>query len=149
MRNQKKMAKRMRSPVLEGKKALIVGIANDSPIADGSARAFHELGAELAITYLNDKAKPHVEPLAREVEAQIFAPLDVSRPGELEALFKRIKKEWGHIDIMVHSIASANKEDIKGGLLECSAEGFAVAMDISVHSFIRMARLAAPLQSPS
>ena len=139
------MAKKMRSPVLVGKKALIVGIANDSWIAYGCARAFHELGAELAITYLNDKAKPHVEPLAREVEAQIFAPLDVSRPGELEALFKRIKKEWGHIDIMVHSIASANKEDIKGGLLECSAEGFAVAMDISVHSFIRMARLAAPL----
>ena len=139
------MAKKMRSPVLEGKKALIVGIANDSSIAYGCARAFHELGAELAITYLNDKAKPHVEPLAREVEARIFAPLDVSRPGELEALFKRIKKEWGHIDIMVHSIASANKEDIKGGLLECSAEGFALAMDISVHSFIRMARLAAPL----
>ena len=103
------MAKKMRSPVLEGKKALIVGIANDSSIAYGCARAFHELGAELAITYLNDKAKPHVEPLAREVEAQIFAPLDVSRPGELEALFKRIKKEWGHIDIMVHSIASADK----------------------------------------
>ena len=139
------MAKKMRSPVLEGKKALVVGIANDSSIAYGCARAFHELGAELAITYLNDKAKPHVEPLAREVEAKIFAPLDVSRPGDLEALFKRIKKEWGHIDIMVHSIASANKEDIKGGLLECSAEGFAVAMDISVHSFIRMARLAAPL----
>lgn len=139
------MAKKMRSPVLEGKKALIVGIANDSSIAYGCARAFHELGAELAITYLNDKAKPHVEPLAREVEARIFAPLDVSRPGELEALFKRIKKEWGHIDIMVHSIASANKEDIKAGLLECSAEGFALAMDISVHSFIRMARLAAPL----
>jgi enoyl-[acyl-carrier protein] reductase I len=137
--------KKERTPVLTGKKALIVGIANDNSIAYGCAKAFNELGADLAVTYLNEKARPHVEPLAKALEASIFAPLDVSRPGELEALFARIEKEWGQLDILVHSIASAKKEDIKGGLLNCSADGFAMAMDISVHSFIRMAKLAAPL----
>jgi enoyl-[acyl-carrier protein] reductase I len=134
-----------RRAVLRGKKALIVGVANDSSIAWGCAKAFSELGVDLAITYLNDKAKPHVEPLAKEVGAKIFAPLDVSQPGELERLFEKIEDKWGELDIVVHSIASARKEDIKGGLLNCSADGFAMAMDISVHSFIRMARLAAPL----
>jgi len=132
-------------PILAGKKALVVGIANEDSIAYGCAKAFREVGADLAITYLNEKARAYVEPLAKGLDASIFAPLDVSKPGELEALFARIEKEWGQLDIMVHSIASARKEDIKGGLLNCSADGFALAMDISVHSFIRMARLAAPL----
>lgn len=139
------MSKKLRTPVLEGKKALVVGIANEYSIAYGCARAFREAGAEVAITYLNDKARPHVEPLAKAVESPLFLPLDVSKPGDMEALFKRIKKEWGQLDILVHSIASAKKEDIKGGLIDCSADGFAMAMDISVHSFIRMAKLAAPL----
>lgn len=132
-------------PILTGYKALIVGVANENSIAYGCAEAFRAVGAEVAITYLNEKARPHVEPLAQTLNASIFAPLDVSQPGELEALFARIEKEWGKIDILVHSIASAKKEDIKGGLLDCSADGFALAMDISVHSFIRMAKLAAPL----
>lgn len=132
-------------PILAGYKALIVGVANENSIAYGCAEAFRAVGAEVAITYLNEKARPHVEPLAKALNAAIFAPLDVSQPGEMEALFERIEKEWGKIDILVHSIASAKKEDIKGGLLDCSADGFAMAMDISVHSFIRMAKLAAPL----
>lgn len=132
-------------PILTGYKALVVGVANENSIAYGCAEAFRAVGAEVAITYLNEKAKPHVEPLAKALGAAIFAPLDVSQPGELEALFERIEKEWGKIDILVHSIASAKKEDIKGGLVDCSADGFALAMDISVHSFIRMAKLAAPL----
>lgn len=133
------------SPILEGYKALIVGIANDNSIAYGCAQAFRAVGAEVAITYLNEKAKPHVEPLAQELDAAIFAPLDVSQEGQLEALFAEIEEKWGKIDILVHSIASAKKEDIKGGLLDCSADGFAMAMDISVHSLIRMTKLAAPL----
>ncbi|MCI4430346.1 MAG: enoyl-ACP reductase FabI [Burkholderiales bacterium] len=132
-------------PVLKGSKALVVGIANDSSIAYGCAKAFHELGAELAITYLNQKARPHVEPLARALEAPIFLPLDVSVEGELEAVFAAIGKEWGQLDILVHSIAFAPKEDLQGGLLNCSAAGFARAMDVSCHSFVRMAQLAAPL----
>jgi enoyl-[acyl-carrier protein] reductase I len=132
-------------PALKGKKALVVGIANEHSIAYGCARAFREVGAALAVTYLNEKAKPHVEPLAQELEAAILLPLDVSRPGELEAVFDRVGKEWGHLDILLHSIAFAPKEDLQGGLLNCSSSGFSVAMDISCHSFIRMARLAAPL----
>ena len=132
-------------PVLKGKKALVVGIANEHSIAYGCAAAFHELGADLAITYLNEKARAYVEPLAKTLEAPLLLPLDVSRPGELEAVFERVTKEWGRLDILVHSIAWAPKDDLQGGLLSVSAEGFAKAMDISCHSFIRMARLAAPL----
>ena len=134
-------------PVLKGKRALVVGIANDSSIAYGCAAAFRELGAELAITYLNEKAKPYVEPLATALGAPILMPLDVSQPGQLEAVFERIRKDWGRLDILVHSIAWAPKDDLQGGLLDCSAEGFARAMDISCHSFIRMAKLAAPLMT--
>jgi enoyl-[acyl-carrier protein] reductase I len=132
-------------PVLKGKKALVVGIANEFSIAYGCASAFRELGADIAVTYLNEKARSYVEPPAKKLEASIFMPLDVSRPGELEAVFKRIEEEWGRLDILVHSIAFAPKEDLQGGLLDCSAEGFSKAMDVSCHSFIRMARLAAPL----
>lgn len=132
-------------PVLDGAKALVVGVANDSSIAYGCARALHELGADLALTYLNDKARPHVEPLARALDAAMLLPLDVSVPGELEAVFDAIARDWGRLDVLVHSIAWAPKDDLQGGLLECSAEGFGKAIDVSCHSFIRMARLAAPL----
>ena len=132
-------------PVLSGKKAFVAGIANDQSIAYGCARAFRELGADLAVTYLNEKARAYVEPLAKTLEAPLLLPLDVSRPGELEAVFERVTKEWGRLDVLVHSIAWAPKDDLQGGLLSVSAEGFAKAMDISCHSFIRMARLAAPL----
>ncbi len=132
-------------PVLSGKKALVIGIANEHSIAYGCAKAFREVGADLAITYLNDKARPFVEPLAKELEAELFLPLDVSKEGELEAVFNAVAKRWGRLDILVHSIAFAPKEDLQGGLLECSAKGFGIAMDVSCHSFVRMARLAAPL----
>jgi len=133
------------NPVLAGKKALVVGIANEYSIAYGCAHAFHKLGAELALTYLNDKARPHVEPLAQALGAALFLPLNVETPGELEAVFEAVQRQWGRLDILVHSIAFAPKEDLQGGLLDCSAEGFMRAMDVSVHSFVRMARLAAPL----
>jgi enoyl-[acyl-carrier protein] reductase I len=132
-------------PVLTGHKALVVGIANDQSIAYGCAKAFRNAGAELAVTWLNDKARPYVEPLARELEAPITGPLDVAVPGQLEAVFEQIRQRWGRLDILVHSIAFAPLEDLRGGLLDCSADGFAKAMDVSCHSFIRMVRLAAPL----
>ena len=134
-------------PVLTGHKALVVGIANDQSIAYGCAKAFRDAGAELAVTWLNDKARPHVEPLARELEAPITGALDVAVPGQLEAVFDQVRQRWGRLDILVHSIAFAPLEDLRGGLLDCSAEGFAKAMDISCHSFVRMARLAAPLMA--
>jgi enoyl-[acyl-carrier protein] reductase I len=132
-------------PVLTGHKALVVGIANDQSIAYGCARAFRNAGAELAVTWLNDKARPHVKPLARDLEASIAMPLDVAVPGQLEAVFEEIGRRWGNLDMLVHSIAFAPLDDLRGGLLDCSAEGFAKAMDVSCHSFVRMARLAAPL----
>ena len=132
-------------PALTGAKALVVGVANQYSIAYGCAKAFRELGADLAITYINEKTRTYVEPLARELEAPIFMPLDVGTPGMLEAVFERINKEWGRLDIVLHSIAFAPKEDLRGALINCSAEGFKEAMDISCHSFVRMARLAAPL----
>jgi len=134
-------------PVLQGQKVLVVGIANDQSIAYGCAKAFRTAGAELAITWLNEKARPHVEPLARELSAAITAPLDVSVPGQLEAVFELIQTRWGKLDGLVHSIAFAPKEDLQGGLLDCSAAGFAKAMDVSCHSFVRMAKLAAPLMT--
>jgi enoyl-[acyl-carrier protein] reductase I len=128
-----------------GKKGLITGIANDQSIAYGCAKAFRRFGAEVAITYLNDKAKPHVEPLARELEAPIFMPLDVMAPGAMEAVFETIKTKWGKLDFVVHSMAFAPKADLHGRVVDCSREGFLLAMDVSCHSFIRMAKLAEPL----
>ena len=135
------------SPPLQGQKALVLGIANEHSIAYGCARALRKLGADLAITYLNEKAKPHVEPLAHELEAVIFEPLNVQQPGQLEALFERVRQTWGQLDIALHAIAFAPKEDLQAGLLHCSAEGFSLAMDVSCHSFVRMARLAVPLMT--
>jgi enoyl-[acyl-carrier protein] reductase I len=134
-------------PVLAGHKALVIGVANDQSIAYGCAKAFHAVGAELGITWLNDRARPHVEPLAKELEASLTGPLDVSVPGQLEAIFDQVRSQWGRLDILVHSIAFAPKEDLQGGLLNCSADGFAKAMDVSCHSFVRMAKLAAPLMT--
>jgi enoyl-[acyl-carrier protein] reductase I len=130
---------------LSGMRALVVGIANEHSIAYGCAKAFRRLGAELAVTYLNEKAKRYVEPLATELGAAILAPCDVNEPGQLEAVFTRIRETWGRLDIAVHSIAFAPKADLQGKLLDTSREGFSIAMDISCHSFVRMARLAAPL----
>lgn len=141
------MSEQIIRPVLSGQKALVVGIANDQSIAYGCAKAFRTVGADLAITWLNERARPYVEPLAQELEAPITGVLDVSVPGQLEAIFDRIRSEWGKLDILVHSIAFAPKDDLQGGLLNCSAAGFAKAMDISCHSFVRMAKLAAPLMT--
>jgi enoyl-[acyl-carrier protein] reductase I len=132
---------------LQGQKALVVGIANGNSIAWGCAQALRAQGADLAITWLNEKAEPHVRPLAEEIGAQIMGPLDVSVPGQLEALFERIGAEWGRLDTLLHSIAFAPRSDLHGRVVDCSAEGFSTAMDISVHSFLRMIRLAEPLMA--
>src|SRR3974377_1258940 len=131
-------------PVLKGTKALVVGIANEHSIAYGCAKAFRELGADLALTYLNDKAKPYVAPLAKGLEAPLFLPLDFAQPKSLEAVFQRITQTWSRLDIVVHSAAFAPKEDLQGGLLNCSAEGFAKAMDIFCHSFLPHAQTPPP-----
>lgn len=130
---------------LEGKKGLVVGIANRDSIAWGCARALREAGATLAVTWLNDKARTHVEPLARELDAPIQLPLDVEQPQQMEALFDAIDAQWGKLDFVLHSIAYAPGADLQGRVVDSSASGFARAMDISCHSFLRLARLAEPL----
>lgn len=131
--------------LLEGKKGLIVGIANDKSIAWGCGRAFRSFGADLAVTYLNEKARPHVEPLARELDAPILMPLDMSVPGEVEAVFARIGEEWGKLDFVVHSIAFSPRDTLAGRVTDAPLDGFLKTMEISCWSFIRMAHLAEPL----
>jgi enoyl-[acyl-carrier protein] reductase I len=130
---------------LTTKRGLVVGMANEHSIAWGCARACRDAGAELAVTWFNDKARPYVEPLANQVQAAIALPLDVEQPGQMEALFEAITRQWGQLDFVVHSIAFAPRSDLHGRVTDCSRDGFARAMDISCHSFARMARLAEPL----
>jgi len=125
---------------LEGRKGLVVGIANDHSIAYGCARAFRALGAELAVTYLNDKARPHVEPLAQELQAPIFLPCDVQDDAQVDAVSAALRERWGRLDFALHAVAFAPKADLQGRLTDSSREGFLTAMDISCHSFIRLAR---------
>ena len=139
------MIPRAKAPLLEGKKGLIVGIANEHSIAWGCAKAFYAFGAELAVTYLNDKAKPYVEPLARELDAALLLPLDVQAPGQLEAAFDAVARKWDRLDFLVHSIAFSPKDTLRGRVIDAPKEGFLTTMDVSCWSFIRMARLAEPL----
>jgi enoyl-[acyl-carrier protein] reductase I len=130
---------------LKGRKGLVTGIANDQSIAWGCAKAFRALGADLAVTYLNERARKHVEPLARELEAPIFMPLDVSVEGQMEDVFERIKQEWGKLDFLLHSIAFSPKEALHGRVTDVPRAGFQATMDVSCWSFLRMAHLAEPL----
>jgi enoyl-[acyl-carrier protein] reductase I len=133
--------------LLAGRTGLVVGIANTNSIAYGCARMLRRCGAELAVTWLNDKARGHVEPLAAELGATIAMPLDVERAGEMEAVFDAVRERWGRLDFVLHSIAFAPAADLHGRVTDSSRDGFARAMDISCHSFIRMARLAEPLMT--
>jgi enoyl-[acyl-carrier protein] reductase I len=134
-----------RAKLLEDKKGLVVGIANENSIAWGCAKAFRAFGAEVAVTYLNDKAKKYVEPLARELDSPIVMPLDVNAPGQMEAVFKQIEQEWGRLDFLVHSIAFSPKDTLHGRVVDVSRDGFLTTMDVSCWTFIRMAHLAEPL----
>ena len=134
-----------KAPLLAGKKGLIVGIANDQSIAWGCAKAFRALGAELAITYLNEKARKFVEPLGKELESSIIMPLDVTVPGQMEAVFERIERDWGHLDFLVHSIAFSPKSALHGRVVDVPRDGFLTTMEVSCWTFIRMGHLAEPL----
>lgn len=132
---------------LLGKKCLVVGIANQNSIAYGAARALRASGVDLAVTYLNLKAEPHVRPLAETLGAELILPLDVTVEGQMEAVFEAIRQRWGWLDGVLHSIACAPKADLHGRMLDTTRTGFAQAMDISCHSFARMGRLAEPLMT--
>lgn len=138
------------SPVgemLKGRRGQVVGIANQHSIAYGCAVKLRAFGAELAVTWMNDKAERFVRPLAEGLGASIAMPMDVEQPGEMEAVFERITAQWGRLDFVIHSIAFAPREDLHGRVVDCSAEGFAQAMHVSCWSFLRMARLAEPLMT--
>src|SRR4051794_23297777 len=134
-------------PVLSGRKALVIGVANDRSIAWGCAAAMRKAGADIAMTYLNERAKPHVEPLARQVEASLFLPLEVRDAAQMDALFEAIGNVWGRLDILVHSIAFAPKEALQGRVVDCPRDGFLAAMDVSCWSFLDLARRAEKLMT--
>ncbi len=132
---------------LNGKKGLVVGIANEHSIAYGAAKAFRAAGAEVAVTYLNDKAENYVRPLAEALDSPIVVPCDVREEGQLASVFEQIRDDWGQLDFVLHSIAFAPRDDLHGRVVDCSQAGFSLAMDVSCHSFIRMAKLAEPLMN--
>lgn len=133
--------------MLRGKRGLVVGVANEHSIAFGCASKLRAFGAELAITYANEKSETYVRPLAEQIQASLIMPLNVEHPGELEAAFSQIRAEWGALDFLIHSIAFAPRDDLHGRVLDCSLAGFQQAMHISCYSFIEMARLAEPLMT--
>jgi enoyl-[acyl-carrier protein] reductase I len=135
----------VKAKLLDGKRGLIVGIANNQSIAWGCAKAFCAFGAELAVTYLNDKAKKFVAPLAEELNASIVMPLDVRESGQMEAVFERIGEEWGRLDFVVHSIAFSPKGALQGRVTDVDRDGFCTTMEVSCWTFLRMAHLAEPL----
>jgi len=135
----------VKARLLDGKRGLIVGIANENSIAWGCAKAFRAFGAELAVTYLNEKARTFVEPLARELEAPIVMPLDARTPGQIEAVFDRVRNDWGKLYFLVHSIAFSPKEALQGRVVDVSRDGFLATLEISCWTFMRMAHLAEPL----
>src|SRR5215831_19011548 len=135
----------VKAKFLEGKKGLVVGIANENSIAWGCAKAFRAFGAEVAVTYLNDKAWKYVEPLAQQLEAPIVMPLDAREPGQMEAVFERVAEQWDSLDFVVHSIAFSPKEALQGRVVDVAREGFLTTMEVSCWTFIRMAHLAEPL----
>lgn len=131
--------------LLEGKKAAIFGVANDRSIAWAISEAFHAQGAELAFTFAGEVLEKRVRPLAEGVGSKIILPCDVAKDEEIEKVFLTLKQEWGGIDILVHAIAFANKEDLANPYLQTSRQGFHLALDISAYSLVALARHAAPL----
>lgn len=134
--------------MLKGRRGLVVGIANENSIAFGCAAKLRGFGAEIAVTYLNDKAKPFVAPLAERIQADLLLPLDVTQPGQIEAVFDTIRERWGSLDFVIHSIAYAPKDDLHGRIMDSSRDGFLLAMQVSCHSFLEMAHHAEKLMRP-
>ncbi len=131
--------------LLQGKKALIFGVANDKSIAWAIARLFHDQGAELAITYAGDALEKRVRPLAESVNAAAIIPCNVASDEDIKGVFSELGKIWDGVDIVIHAIAFANKEELKGTIVNTTREGFATAMDISVYSFMAIMKEAQPM----
>ena len=132
---------------LAGKRGLITGIANDRSIAFAVAKVVRGLGADIALTYQNDKTATFTRPLAEGLGARLFEPLDVTQPGSLEAVAKKCSEVFGQIDFAIHSMAFCAAEDLHGRVIDTSESGFATAMNISCHSFLRMGKALEPLMT--
>ncbi|HEX4025114.1 MAG TPA: enoyl-ACP reductase [Steroidobacteraceae bacterium] len=134
--------------LLTGKRALIVGVATDRSIAWGIAQAMHAQGAELAFSYVNDKFKERVEPLAAQLGSRLLMPLDVQSDEQLDAAFALLGREWGQLDILVHAVAFAPREALAGSFTaNTSREAFRLAHEVSSYSFTALARGAAALMT--
>jgi enoyl-[acyl-carrier protein] reductase I len=133
---------------LAGKRAFIVGVATDRSIAWGIAQAMHREGAELAFSYVNDRMKERVEPLAQSLGSKLTMPLDVTVDEQVDSAFDLLKREWGQLDIVIHAVAFAPREAISGSFVaNTSREAFRVAHDVSSYSFTALARGAKPLMA--
>ncbi len=133
--------------LLDGKRAVILGVANEKSIAWSIAQAFKREGAEIALTYAGEAFEKRIQPLADSIDAKIVIPCDVRSDEDITTAFSALSRQWDSLDILVHSIAFANKDELKGSFLDTSREGFATAMDISAYSFIACLRAARPLMT--
>ena len=131
--------------ILEGKKGLILGVANNKSIAWGVAQAAKREGATLGFNYLGEMMEKRVRPLAESLDAEIIAPMNVSEEASIDAFFAQVKEQWGEIDFIVHSIAFANKDALQNGFSQTSREDFHLALDVSAYSFVACAQRAAPM----
>lgn len=132
--------------LLKGKKALILGVANEKSIAWAIAKLFKEQGAELLLTYAGEAIEKRVRPLADSIGASV-APCNVTSDDEINTLMQTVQQQWGSLDILIHSVAFADKEELKGTILSTTREGFANALDISAYSFIGLLKAAQPLMT--
>ncbi len=130
---------------LKGKKAIILGVANDRSLAWGIAQKLHQFGCELGFSYLNEKLERRVRPLAESLDAKLIEPLDVNCDDQAESFFKKVYLKFANVDILIHSVAFAERSDLEGKFLDTSRNGFELAMNTSVYSFIMTSRLIKPL----
>ncbi|MDZ4787129.1 MAG: enoyl-ACP reductase [bacterium] len=131
--------------LFEGKKILVLGVANERSIAWGISQKLREEGAELAFTYVNDAIERRVRPLAQELGCETVLPCDVQKDSDISNLFSEIQSKWGSLDGVVHSLAFANGDDLKGRFMDTSRAGFQLALDVSAYSLIAVAKGAYPL----
>ena len=133
------------APLMQGKRGLILGVANDKSIAWGITKAVVEHGAEVALTYQGEALEKRVRPLAEKMNSNLVLPCDVTDEASVDAVFETIEKEWGGLDFLVHAVAFSDKDELKGEYLNTSRENFNRTMDISCYSLTSLARRAAPL----
>jgi len=133
------------APLMQGKRGLVMGVANDRSIAWGIAKAAHEQGAELAFTFQGEALQKRVMPLAESVGSSLVLPCDVTDLASIDAVFEKLKAEWGSLDFLVHAVAYSNKDELKGAYIDTTPENFELTMNVSCYSFTAVCQRARPL----